>query len=173
MNVKRRITLVAAALLLSACSSTPEQASAPAKPARADTDALVAQVRAAGEAGTELVIQPLRDPQVEDLRHEAASLEARRKFKAAVDVLEKALAITPGDPDLLQWKAELALHRRAWESAEALAIESFERGPKVGALCRRNWATIGLARAQRGIGEASAKALRQGDSCTVAPPVRM
>lgn len=171
--MKLRIPLVAAVLLLSACGTTPEPSGAPAARERADTDALVAQVRAAGEAGTELVVQPLRDPQVEDLRHQAEALEAQRKYKAAGEVLEQALAITPGDPDLLQWKAELALHRRAWEQAEALAIESFERGPKLGALCRRNWATIGLARAQRGIGEASDVAMRQGESCTVAPPVRM
>lgn len=165
--------LPAALLLLAACGTSPERTAAPAAPARADTDALVAQVRAAGEQGKELEVQPLRDPQVEDLRHQAQALEAARKFKSASEVLGQALAITPGDPELLQWQAELALQRRAWKSAEALAIESYERGPKLGGLCRRNWATIGHAREQRGAPKAAAVAFRQGESCTVAPPVRM
>ena len=84
--------------------------------------------------------------------------------------------LVPGEerPDWLEeWQAELALQRRAWKSAEALAIESYERGPKLGGLCRRNWATIGHAREQRGAPKAAAVAFRQGESCTVAPPVRM
>lgn len=165
--------LLPATLLLAACAASPERAAAPAKPARVDAGALVAQVRAAGEQGKELEVQPLRDPQVEDLRHQAQALEAARKFKSADAVLAEALAISPGDPELLQWQAELALQRRAWKRAEALAIESFERGPKLGGLCRRNWATIGHARAQRGADEAATVAFRQGESCTVAPPVRM
>lgn len=173
--MKHTRLLPAALLLLAACGTSPERAATPerATAARADTDALVAQVRAAGEQGTELEVQPLRDPQVEDLRHQAEALEATRKFKSADAVLGQALEITPGDPELLQWQAELALRRRAWQRAEALAIESFERGPKLGGLCRRNWATIGHARAQRGAASAAEVAFRQGESCTVAPPVRM
>ncbi|MDY0021664.1 hypothetical protein [Arenimonas caeni] len=172
--MKLRTTLVLAlTALLAACATHPAPQARPAARAKADTDALVAKVRAAGAQGVELEVQPLRDPQVEDLRHEAEALEAARKFKSASEVLDLALAIVPGDPGLLQWQAELALQRRAWERAEALAIESFERGPKLGGLCRRNWATIGHARTQRGAVTAAEVAFRQGDSCTVAPPVRM
>ena len=164
---------LAAVVLLAACATSPEPAGRPASRARADTDALVAQVRAAGTQGVELEVQPLRDPQVEDLRHQAQALESARKFKSASAVLDQALELVPGDPDLLQWQAELALWRRAWKRAEALAAESYERGPKLGGLCRRNWATIGHARAQRGAANAAEVAFRQGESCTVAPPVRM
>lgn len=171
----RNLLPLAAAALLAACATStgPGPAGKPSAAPRADTDALVAQVRTAGEQGKELLVQPLRDPQVEDLRHRAQALEAERKFKSADAVLVEALLVTPGDPELLQWRAELALQRRAWERAEALAIESFERGPKLGGLCRRNWATIGHAREQRGAPKAAAVAFRQGESCTVAPPVRM
>ena len=54
-----------------------------------------------------------------------------------------------------------------------LAARSFAVGPKLGGLCRRNWATIGHARAMRGAHEAAGVAHRQGESCTVSPPVRM
>lgn len=174
IDVKTRALAAAAlVLLLSACS-----AGAPAPQARAavkkvDPAAVVADVRASGEHGHELEVQPLRDPQVEDLRLQAQTLEAEGKLKPAGAALDQALAITPEDPDLLQWKAELALLRRAWEEAEVLANQSFERGPKLGGLCRRNWSTIAHARENRGASEAAEVARRQVASCTVAPPVRM
>ena len=170
-----RLAVISLALMLAACASTP--AAPPASERTAATTAspaeLVAQVRALGEHGHELEVQPLRDPQVEDLRVQAQAQEAAGKPKAAFDTLAQALAISPGDPDLLQWQAELALLRRAWKQAEILAAQSFELGPKLGGLCRRNWATIGNARAMRGANEAAAVAHRQGESCTVSPPVRM
>ena len=163
------------ALLLAGCASAPAgpAPSAPVAAAKASPAELVAQVRAAGEHGHELEVQPLRDPQVEDLRAQAKAQEAAGEPKAAFETLARALVISPGDPDLLQWQAELALLRRAWKQAEALAAESFDRGPKLGGLCRRNWATIGHARAMRGAHEAAGVAHRQGESCTVSPPVRM
>lgn len=169
------LVVTALVLLLAGCASAPAgpAPSARVAPAKASPAELVAQVRAAGEHGHELEVQPLRDPQVEDLRTRAQAQEAAGKPKAAFETLAQALVISPGDPDLLQWQAELALLRRAWKQAESLAAQSFERGPKLGGLCRRNWATIGHARAMRGANEAAAVAHRQGESCTVSPPVRM
>ena len=128
---------------------------------------------AAAAAAPELAVQPLRDPQVEDLRHRAEAQEAAGELSAAVASLDQALALVPGDPDLLQWKAELALLRRVWSQAEALANQSFQNGPKLGGLCRRNWTTIAYARQGRGDAAGAAVARGQVDSCTVAPPVRM
>jgi Flp pilus assembly protein TadD len=172
--VYARFTVIGLALLLGACASAPagRGASAPAA-ARATPAELVAKVRAAGEYGHELQVQPLRDPQVEDLRVRAAAQEQGGDATAAFDTLAQALLISPGDPDLLQWQAELALLRRGWKQAESLAAQSYELGPKLGGLCRRNWATIGYARMMRGAHEAADVAHRQGESCTVAPPVRM
>lgn len=141
--------------------------------ARADVVALVAAIREAGVVGVELEVQPLRDPQVEDLRHQAEAQEAAGKPGAAVASLDQALVLVPGDPDLLQWKAELALLRRVWSQAEALANQSFENGPRLGGLCRRNWTTIHHARRLAGNAAGAEVARRQVDACTVAPPVRM
>ena len=66
-----------------------------------------------------------------------------------------------------------ALLQREWMQAEKLAVRSFELGPKLGGLCRRNWATIGHARAMRGAAKAAEVAHAQADSCIVAPPARM
>lgn len=173
-----RLAVFALALLLAACSSTPagpapSARSGGAKAAKASPADLVAKVRALGEHGHELEVQPLRDPQVEDLRARAQAEEQAGDTQAAFETLAQALVISPGDPGLLQWQAELALLRRAWQQAEDLAAQSFALGPKLGGLCRRNWATIGHARAMRGANEAADIAHRQGESCTVPPPVRM
>src|SRR5688572_19103163 len=83
---------------------------------------MLAQVRAAGEMGRDLDVQPLRDPQVEDLRAAAAAAEQRGDFSAADAALLSALRISAADPDLVQWRAELALVRRDWSGAEKLAM---------------------------------------------------
>jgi predicted Zn-dependent protease len=163
----------AMALALVACSSSAPPQGKGRAPAKSDVATQVAAVRAAGVNGNELEVQPLRDPQVEDLRVQAEAQEARREIKQASATLDRALALTPGDPDLLQWKAELALLGRNWPAAEALANDSFQKGPKLGGLCRRNWTTIAYARQGRGDAAGAAAARGQVASCTVAPPVRM
>ena len=168
----KRIWIGMGLVLLAGCGAE-TTTSPPRKKARADVVALVASVREAGVQGLELEVQPLRDPQVEDLRHRAEAQEAAGELSAAVASLDQALALVPGDPDLLQWKAELALLRRVWSQAEALANQSYGNGPKLGGLCRRNWLTIHHARRLAGNADGAAVARRQVDACTVAPPVRM
>ncbi len=163
----------AMALALVACSSGAPPAAKGRSSAKPDVVSQVAAVRAAGVNGNELEVQPLRDPQVEDLRVQAEAQEAKRELKQANATLDRALVLSPGDPDLLQWKAELALLGRAWAAAEQLASDSFQKGPKLGGLCRRNWTTIAFARQGRGDAAGAAVARGQVDSCTVAPPVRM
>jgi Flp pilus assembly protein TadD len=134
---------------------------------------MLAQVRAAGETGRELDVQPLRDPQVEDLRAMAAAAEQRGDYAAADAALVSALHISANDPDLTQWRAELALVRRDWSGAEKLALESYDKGPKLGGLCRRNWTTLQLARESRGDTGNAAIAQQRVGQCAVNPPVRM
>lgn len=167
------LILGATALALVACSTGAPPAAKGRASAKSDVASQVAAVRAAGITGNELEVQPLRDPQVEDLRVQAEAQEARREIKQASATLDRALVLSPGDPGLLQWKAELALLGRAWLAAEQLANESFQKGPRLGGLCRRNWTTIAYAR--QGLGDAAGAALARGTvgSCTVAPPVRM
>src|SRR5690606_27361584 len=99
MNAKT-YAAATAALLLAACSAPAPGARSPARATReVAAAAVVAAVRAVGEHGHELEVQPLRDPQVEDLRAQASELEAAGKAKAATAVIDQALAITPEDPD--------------------------------------------------------------------------
>ena len=165
-----------AAMLLAACTggTTSGLAAEPGAVARPGPSAsLVQQVRAAGQLGNELDVQPLRDPQVEDLRAAATRAEARGDWREAQDAIAKALLVTPEDPDLLQWQAELALARRDFAVAERTAQLSFDKGPKLGGLCRRNWTTIRIAAEVRGDAARVGEAERQVASCAVPPPVRM
>jgi hypothetical protein len=134
---------------------------------------MLQQVRAAGQSGNELDVQPLRDPQVEDLRALATRAESRGDYSAAAASLNRALAITPNDPDLLQWQAELALVSKNWTLAEQFATRSYDKGPKLGGLCRRSWLTRQFARQAMGDSATAAIDQQQIGRCAVAPPVRM
>jgi hypothetical protein len=61
----------------------------------------------------------------------------------------------------------------ALDSAELIAARAYEQGPKSGPLCRRSWATVRLAREQRGNPEAALTAAQQAQRCATPPPVRM
>ena len=162
---------VAAALLLASCA-TPTATQAPA-PAQADPLRMVATVRAAAGSGDgELAVQPLRDPMVEDLRQQAAELEKQGKHPESAAALDKALAITPDDPAVLQERAEAALLLEDFAGAEQRARRAFEIGSKVGPLCRRHWATVRAVRYAASDGAGAAQAKQQMDACKVAPPPR-
>src|SRR5688572_28614943 len=187
-----RLALAAAAAVLAGCASAPSTPPAPAF----DAAALVATVRAAGRAqSAELEVQPLRDPQVEDLRQQAAQLEAKHMYRGAADLLDRALALQDPkaqDPALLQDRAELALLLRDPAAAEAFARTAIDLGSAAGPLCRRHWETLlqtGLLRAndrvvRAGESEAQARArvdaaaaqVRQArtqrEACTIAAPSR-
>lgn len=171
-----RCTLASACLvsLLAACSgNTASGLSDSPSQTRPTGAALLQQVRGAGEVGDELDVQPLRDPRAEDLRQAATQAEARGDYAGAATLLAQAAQYTPEDPDLLQWQAEMALVARDWAKAEQLATRSWDHGPKLGGLCRRNWTTRKLA--AEGRGDAAAAALAEGQvaGCKVAPPVRL
>jgi hypothetical protein len=133
---------------------------------------MVADVRAAGLMGNDLTVAPLRDPQVEDLRQAVSQAETRKDIASAMLSLDQALKISVLDPDLLQWKAELFLLNKNWSSAETSAQQSYDKGPKLGALCRRNIKTLSFARKLRGDVAGAANAERQLLACTVVPPPR-
>lgn len=170
-----RIALSALGLaMLSACTTTPPTPPAPAF----DAGAAVNAIRAAGgAASTELDVQPIRDPQVEDLRENAVRLERAGQYAEAAAALDQALQINPDDPALLQERAEAALLNKQFDAAERYAQQALERGSKVGPLCRRHWETIAQVRQARphpldvpGAGVADAR--RERDACTVSAPPR-
>ena len=136
-------------LALAACSAppaTPEKA----KVVVPERD-LVAEVRASGvEAEDALDVQPLRDPEVQDLREAAASAVAARNYAAAAEALNHALLIVADDPAVLQERAEVALLQADNERAEALSRPALDLGSRVGPLGLRHWATIAQARPARG-----------------------
>lgn len=169
---------------------------APTKPVAAptfDAVALVKTIRAAGAATpTELDVQPLRDPQVEDLRQQATQLEGKRMYRGAADLLDRAMKLNAEDPALLQERAELALLLQDAAQAQLLATQAIALGSTTGPLCRRHRETLlqtALLRAndrliRRGESEAQAtarvhaaaaevrNARTQRDACTVAAPNR-
>lgn len=158
---------------LAACSSDAPPPARGAPAARLDPVAMVVAIRLASAGDDELFVQPVRDPRVDELRAQAEVLEAQGDFKAAAAAIESALAITPGDNELLQWRAEISLLRRKWAEAERQANEAYEKGTKLGGLCRRSWSTIRYAREARGMTEAAEVARRQAEACAVPLPVRM
>lgn len=158
---------------LVACSSDAPPPARGAPAARLDPVAMVVAIRLASAGDDELFVQPVRDPRVDELRARAEVLEAHGDYKAAAAAIESALAITPGDNELLQWRAEISLLRRKWVEAERQANEAYEKGTKLGGLCRRSWSTIRYSREARGMTDAAEVARRQAEACAVPLPVRM
>jgi tetratricopeptide (TPR) repeat protein len=160
-------------LLLAACATPPPASPQPVALTSASPEAMVAAIRAAaGHDDSELAVQPLRDPMVEDLREDALRLESRQQYAEAAAALDKALGIVPEDPALLQERAEAALLLRQFDEAERLARHAFELGAKVGPLCRRHWATVRQARLVAGDAAGAQAAQVQVDGCKVAGPNR-
>jgi hypothetical protein len=165
-----RFVVVIIFLLLTACGPT-----APKKTTSASVltpESMVAQVRSAGLQGTDLTVAPLRDPQVEDLRNAATQAEAGKDIVSAQAAIDLALKISPLDPDLLQWQAELFLLKKNWLQAESFAQLSYNKGPRLGALCRRNWKTLSFARSAKKDAAGAQRADQQIAQCTVTPPPR-
>ena len=171
--MNRLVAIPALLLLLAGCSGGTSSSLAGGSVTRTSGSAMLAQVRAAGQLGNELDVQPLRDPQVEDLRATATAAEARGDYAAAHTALASALALSPNDPDLLQWQAEMSLVAHDWTQAQQLALQSWEVGPKLGGLCRRNWTTLQFAAQARGDATAASHAQQRSSACAVAPPTRL
>ena len=171
------LAMLAAVLALSACSmiaDAPTVPATPAVPTLAPEQRLANVIAAAkGADDRELAVQPLRDPQVQDLREDATAAIAALNYVAAAAALNQALLITPDDPAILQERAEVALLQSENQRAETLAKRAFDLGSRVGPLCRRHWATIEQARLARGLAQDAESAHMQIAACTVAGLDRM
>lgn len=166
------------ALLLVGCGTISLPAPSPAPLTTATPEAMVATIRAAAaHDDSELAVQPLRDPRVEDLRQQASGLEVSRRYAEAAAVLDKALAIVSADiaasdPALLQERAEAAVLLKDYAGAEQFARRAHAIGAKVGPLCRRHWATVQQMRRVAGDVAGAASAQAQLEACKVAAPNR-
>ncbi|SEL66740.1 Tetratricopeptide repeat-containing protein [Pseudoxanthomonas sp. GM95] len=174
MNTVTRLALTAALLLpLAACVTEPAPAPTPAPPKLTPTQALNAVLAVAKADDRELAIQPVRDPEVEDLREASVAAQKRGDWKASAEALNQALLISPEDPAVLQERAEVALALGEWDRAETLSRKALELGSKTGPLCRRHWATIEQSQLARNQDQNAASAHAQIASCTVAGFDRM
>ncbi len=155
--------------------STPEvQGGAlPDVPTMSPRQMLDAVEAAGGRDDREVLVQPLRDPQVEDLRDQAQRAMRAGDHAAAADLLNQALMIGEPEPGVLQERAEVALFQGDFERAETLSRRALDLGSRVGPLCRRHWATIEQARLARGLKDDATSARMQIDACTVAGFDRM
>lgn len=161
-------------LLAAGCATVQEEAPAAEAPsAQVPPAAMVAAIReAAGDGASELAVQPLRDPRVEDLRETAAALEAAGDTAGAAQALDQALEIVDNDPALLQERAEVALLQEEFAMAGELAERAYALGAQVGPLCRRHWATLEQLRLREGDEDGAASAREQVTGCRVAGPER-
>lgn len=169
-RLRLSVTLLASIFLLAACSHVFVRASRPTRPSRD----IVASIRAAGTQDKSAIeVQPLRDPAVQQLTDAAHADEAAGHYRQAANSIDEALKLTPKSPDLLQYRAELAVWLHDYVGAVRYANQSFLLGPRLGSLCKRNWQTILEIRQVSG-DEAGAKSARaQRDKCQVNGPVRM
>ena len=146
--LRRPVRCVIAAALagaIAACAMVPvaPPSQPTALPDGVTPQQMVANIRAsAAGSAAELDVQPLRDPQVEDLRQQAAALEARGLYPDAAEMLQQALAVNPENPAVMQEMAEAAVLLWQFDQAEQLARRAHAAGSGVGPLCRRHWATL-------------------------------
>ncbi|MEO6925684.1 MAG: tetratricopeptide repeat protein [Rhodanobacter sp.] len=144
---KRLSLLLLLAPLAAGCSMLSHKPPS-AQPAAPSYD-LVAAIRAAGVDDNSIIdVQPLRDPAVAALTDTAHHDEQAGKYAAAATELDQALKITPDSPELLQYRAEIAVRLKDFPGAEKLAHKSWSLGPRLGPLCARNWQTIVETRLQ-------------------------
>ncbi|MDX1549975.1 MAG: tetratricopeptide repeat protein [Lysobacter spongiicola] len=171
------------AVLLAACASAPQTATSIAP--GFDPVGAVTAIRAAGRpSGPELVVTPVADPGVADLREDARTLEQQGRYEEAAEALDAALALRPDDAGLLQERAEAALLLGDLETAEQLARRLTVSGTGAGPQCRRHWETLAqVMEATRppvvdplaGTAATPAEAVdarARRDACTVSAPVR-
>lgn len=139
-----------------------------------DDPAVAEQVRApaGGEDSRGLQVYPLRNPAVQELEKAAEAAQAEGRLDRAEALLERAIRIESRDPELLQRMAELQLARGDFEQAEHYAMRSWELGPQVGDLCRRNWQAMALARERSGQVIAAEQARERLGICRLEPPER-
>ena len=167
----RSAILFLAAVLLAACSQPPgpvQQAT------RAPEHDMVAAIRAAGAHDTSVVeIAPLRDPAIDNSVTAAHNAERAGDIKMAISYADAALKLAPDAPDILQYRAELAVRAKDYDTAETDARRSYELGPKLGGLCARNWQTVLEIEQLEGHAAAAENARVSRERCHVDGPIRM
>jgi tetratricopeptide (TPR) repeat protein len=165
------LLLMAVMVSLGACSLFEPQPTAPATAvvAKPNYD-MVASIRAAGDREKSAIdVNPLRDPGVAGLQDAAKVDENAGRYADAAAKLDQAIKLSPQSPDLLQDRAEIAVRLKDYPTAERLAHQSWEIGPKLGPLCARNWQTAVEMRLEAGDQAGAASARKWVQQCHKAP----
>ncbi|MEO5558345.1 MAG: tetratricopeptide repeat protein [Dokdonella sp.] len=174
MNVRFAIFFLSTTAALAACTqSGPPPAGVKPNPA-VDTVTALHAIRAAGDGLDSAVqVHPLRDAAINGFLKKAHDAEAAHDVASAIAATNNALKLAPDAPDILQYLAELQIARGDWTQADALALKSFELGPKLGSLCARNWQTVVEARTATNDAATATQAQQRLKECRVAPRLRM
>ncbi len=158
-------------LVITACQSTPELAPVPEPPPVRDW---VSEIRQhAARLPSYVEVLPLTDPGIADLRALARSAEAEQRYAEAEAHLALALSLMPDDPELWQWRAEVALAEKRWQDAQAHAKQSETLGPKLGRICVRNWMTLLAVAEETADTAAQVEARSKAEGCPVRAPIRL
>jgi tetratricopeptide (TPR) repeat protein len=174
MNIRIATPLLLLAATVVGCTQSGPPAPAVKPNPAADTVTSLHAIRAAGEGLDSAVqVHPFRDPAIEGFIRKAHDAEAARDFEAAIAATHDALKLSPQSPDILQYLAELQIARGDWMQADALALKSFELGPKLGSLCARNWQTVVEARTATNDAATASQAQLRLKECRIAPRLRM
>ncbi|HET9835368.1 MAG TPA: tetratricopeptide repeat protein [Rhodanobacteraceae bacterium] len=159
------------ATLLASCSQPPGSVQ---QAMRAPDHDLVAAIRAAGAHDTSVVeIAPLRNTSIDGFLDAAHAAERAGDIRQAIAKTDAALSLAPDAPDILQYRAELAVRAKDYDDAEMDARRSYELGPKLGGLCARNWQTVLEIEQVQGHAAAAETARVSRERCHVDGPVRM
>jgi tetratricopeptide (TPR) repeat protein len=165
-----RPAILLGAMALAACSQPP----GPVQATRAPDHDIVAAIRAAGTHDSSVVeIAPLRNPSIDGFLDEAHAAEHAGNIPQAIARTDDALSLAPDAPDILQYRAELAVRAKDYDTAESDARRSYELGPKLGGLCARNWQTVMEIEQLKGHPAAAETARVSRERCHVDGPVRM
>lgn len=156
--------------MLGACSTQDNTA---VKSVSISPEEMLAKIHANNDVKNEVAFQALPDEDLLDLRDKARQALNDRNFELARTSLTQALVINQKDPESLQMQAELALLQKSFVEAERLAFNSYQAGPKLGGLCRRNWLTMHYAKSAQGLPIAEHQLAKHLAECTIVPPARM
>ena len=170
--VFRSLSIPVLVSLLVACGQTAPPVRQAPPPVEAGV--MLKHIRDAGKSMASAVeVQPLREPSVDGFMKQAESLESQGKLTDAVSQVDRALKLAPDAPEILQYRAELAVGLGRYSEAEPLARKSYDLGPRLGSLCARNWQTVVELRLAAQDQAAVDSAKGQLATCLVKPPVRM
>lgn len=166
----KKIVYLLIVLFLVACSAPEEVV---LKNPELSPNVMLAKIRGNQEVQNELVFQAMPDDEVLELIDQAKKAERKGDYQSANSYLSAALRINSSNPEVTQMKAEIALLQEAWQRAEQLALQSYQHGPRLGDICRRNWLTVHYAKMAQGQPMADFELAKNLNDCTVVPAARL